>query len=850
MQSSTTGAYDRALTRLGIEQSASGGPRAKTSLTLSAELSESLRRAADRLGAPLEGLALAAWGWLLGRYSGHRQLLFGVVSEGQASIVVVIRFSLRPDEPIHNYIKRLGKASWAAMRRHRACPADASHSIDPLFSLTADSPLLNDSPSLRVGLSRLDKLRLVADFDSARYDSGAVDELLTTLRIALEGMSSNSLDALSTLDGRFRAHLEVRLSAWNDTVLPSCPSVCVHELFEAQAGRTPDAVAVLDQGRRLTYAGLNQEADRVADTVVECDTRRGDIVGVYLERTADAVIALLGTLKAGAAYAPAEPDAPLARVQVLLQRTNTSVVLTDLECLPSLLQIAPHLPSLRNVLWLPGRSNTRPAAATLKHCLDLGVNLRSARGTLHDQPRQRPTADPASLAYVLFTSGSTGAPKGVAMSHGPVVNLIRWVNETFGVGERDRVLQVTPLSFDLSVYSVFGALSSGASVYVTACDEVRDPIRLMNILETANITFWNSAPATLQQLESLFMARPRAAESALRLVFLSGDRVPVPLPDAVVRAFPGSQVVALGGPTETAIWSNYYRIHKVDAAWRGVPYGRPIRNVRCYVLDKWGEQAPIGVPGRLFVGGACLADGYLGDPQLTSCKFVPDPFSAGPGARLFDTGDIVRLGARGEMEFLGRADNQVKIRGYRVEPGEAEAALARIEGVSAAVVDVDRTSGTPKLVAFVVLAPGTKPDPETLRKELYSLIPVYAIPELFLVVDEIPITANGKVDRSALTAQVSLAARHRAAKHTSSVRTPLEGVIGEVWAEVLSFPVIDFDKSFGDNGGNSLAAARAVAMLNTRLKRPVSLRLMLSAASLRDFARELETPKTGEASSW
>jgi amino acid adenylation domain-containing protein len=435
-------------------------------------------------------------------------------------------------------------------------------------------------------------------------------------------------------------------------------------------------------------------------------------------------------------------------------------------------------------------------------------------------PAERPepgAAGPEDVAYIIHTSGSTGTPKGIVVQHRPVVNLIRWVNETFGVGPGDRLLFITSLCFDLSVYDVFGMLAAGGTVHVASESALRDPERLLRTLTGEPVTIWNSAPAALQRLAPLFPPPGAMAASPLRLVLLSGDWIPIPLPDQVRAAFPGARVVSLGGATEASVWSNWYAVGEVDPDWPSIPYGRPIANARYHVLDEGLGPSPIGVPGALYIGGGCLCVGYARAPEVTAEKLVPDPFSGRPGARLYATGDRARYRPDGNLEFLGRLDFQVKVRGYRIELEEIEAALLRHPQVREAVALArEDVQGDKRLVAYVVPAHHPAPAAGELRAVLQQVLPEYMVPWTFVVLEALPLTLNGKVDRRALPAPQDAAERGGA---WLAPRNELERAIGAVWQEVLGVPRIGVHDNFFESGGSSLL----IAKLHSRLKSAVGL---------------------------
>jgi len=446
-------------------------------------------------------------------------------------------------------------------------------------------------------------------------------------------------------------------------------------------------------------------------------------------------------------------------------------------------------------------------------------------------PATRRTAlgAPEDIAYVIYTSGSTGAPKGIAVQHAPAVLLIDWINRTFGVGPGDRLLFITSLCFDLSVYDVFGVLAAGATVQVASEAALREPEELVRLLCEEPVTIWDSAPAALQQLAPLF---PPPAERPLRLVLLSGDWIPVRLPDQVRTAFPGARVVSLGGATEATVWSNWYPVGTVDPSWPSIPYGRPIADARYHVLDAGLRPCPLGVPGDLYIGGACLCVGYLGQPELTAASFVPDPFAAltgHSGARLYRTGDRARFFEDGDLEFLGRVDQQVKIRGYRIELGEIEVALLRHEAVRECVVVVRDD----RLVAYVVLHPTDRTDAKTtLAAWLRERLPQYMLPSVFVLLDAMPVTPNGKLDRQALPAP-----ELGGAEGYEAPSGAVEEILADLWAEILGRERVSVRDSFFTLGGHSLLATQLMSRVRGALGVELPLRALFDAPTVAELAR-------------
>ncbi|MER7643719.1 AMP-binding protein [Streptomyces sp. NPDC126522] len=417
-----------------------------------------------------------------------------------------------------------------------------------------------------------------------------------------------------------------------------------------------------------------------------------------------------------------------------------------------------------------------------------------------------PWGGPEDLAYTITTSGSTGEPKLVGVRHRSVVNLVEWFNERHAVTPDDVLLQVVPFTFDLSVYDLFGVLSAGGSLVLLPVAELEEPDAVVDALLERGITLWNSAPAAFTTLLPFLALRPRTARDRLRRVFLSGDWVPLSTHADLAREFPSATLVALGGPTETCVWTNDHVVDHVDPEWRSVPYGRPIQNVRCYVLREDGSPCDLGEAGELYAAGACVSAGYLNDPDLTRARFLPDPWGPEPGARMFRTGDRARWTEHGWMEILGRVDQQVKISGFRIELGEVEQAARSLPGVAEAYAVACGDPHRPEL-GLAVRAFAHGPTAGAVRERLHALLPGYMVPSLVRVMDTLPLGPNGKVDRRALANTLT--------RHDGGTAEPDTGAVGSmvaVWERAFGRPVAADDEFF-DAGGTSLAAARIVAAL-------------------------------------
>ncbi|MFC4147348.1 non-ribosomal peptide synthetase [Micromonospora mangrovi] len=666
-------------------------------------------------------------------------------------------------------------------------------------------------------------------YDPARVDADAGHRLDGGVRRMLELLGDlPGRTPLWTLDVLTAEERRRILHDWNDTATGTGPAETIHGLVERQVAATPDALAVVAGATRLSYAELDRRAGLLAANLAAAGAGPGRSVALHLDRTAHLVVAMLGVLKAGAAYLPLDPGLPPARARTLLDSLDVAVVVTDAAAVPVVCELAAEAPSVRDVVYLADEATTAPPVA--------GPRLRYGYAAVPPGSPPPAPAAPDDVAYTIFTSGSTGTPKGVTLTHAPVVNLIRWVNTTHGVGPDDQVLFVTSPGFDLSVYDVFGLLAAGGSVRVAASDELRDPHRLLTVLDSEPITFWDSAPAALQQIEPLLAARAAVTGSTLRLVFLSGDWVPLTLPGAVRAAFPRATVVALGGATEAAIWSNSFPVDTVQPDWPSVPYGRPIANARYHVLDGWLRPVPVGAPGDLYIAGDCLALGYHGDGALTAAKFLPDPFGPVPGARMYATGDRARYWPDGVLEFLGRRDQQVKVRGYRIELGEISSALAERPEVSTAVAVVHGAGPAARIVAYAVPRPGAVLDPAALRRELAARLPEYMVPGQVVPIDTVPTTANGKLDRAALPVPDPAAERADFAAPDS----PAEKAVAEIWSQVLGVERIGLHDNFFDLGGHSLLIAQLIATVQSSLDVTVPMTALLQHQTLGAFAAAVE----------
>ncbi|MDJ1133699.1 amino acid adenylation domain-containing protein [Streptomyces iconiensis] len=581
------------------------------------------------------------------------------------------------------------------------------------------------------------------------------------------------------------------------------PARTLGELVSARARARPDATAVVDEEGAHSYRDVLAAAGRLARRLVELGAARDTLIGVVLDKGVDQIVAVLGVALSGAAYLPLSPDWPAARRHQLLVRGEAGIVVTA--------------PGHRDTLDWPE-----------------GVHLvTSADPEVTGAEATPPEVDvrPDDLAYVIFTSGSTGRPKGVMIDHRAAANTLQDMNERFSVGPDDRVLALSALSFDLSVYDVFGALAAGAAVVVPTRGREHDPSHWDDLVRRHGVTVWNSVPALMQVWTDACASA--AAEgrgesvnaSDLRLVLLSGDWIPVTLPDQVRAQHPGALVVSLGGATEASIWSVHHAIGDVPPEWSRIPYGKPLANQTLHVYDKHFAPCPVWTTGEICIGGAGVARGYWADPELSAAQFVEHPVT---GERLYRTGDLGRYLPGGDIDFLGRVDFQVKLNGYRIELGEIEAALRSLPGVGGALAGVETNPATGRRQLVAHLLPGDREetpssgarddaaaragagvDVAAVRSAVGELLPDYMVPHHFLVIDAVPLSANGKVDRGALPVPwAELAPEEQVAP-----RDGLESRLMRMWTAALERDDFGVDDNFFELGGDSLHAVRILTMI-------------------------------------
>jgi amino acid adenylation domain-containing protein len=590
------------------------------------------------------------------------------------------------------------------------------------------------------------------------------------------------------------------------------------QLLHTLMAGADDHPAVVAPGRTLSYGELHRRALALGHLLRAAGARPNALVGVVMEKGWEQAVGVLGILWAGAAYLPIDPELPADRRRYLLDNGEVELVVTQGWIDDRIAEQGGWPDGVRRL-----RVAAEPPAGEIAPLV----------------PLQRPE----DLAYVIYTSGSTGQPKGVVIDHRGAVNTILDLNERFRLGPADRVLALSSLSFDLSVYDIFGTLAAGATIVFPEAGRRRDPQHWAETIAGAGVTLWNSVPALMEMLAEQAASDAQgdlAVPRTLRIVFLSGDWIPVSLP-ARIRTLSwvtaDVEVISMGGATEASIWSILHPIGEVDPAARSIPYGRPMVNQTFHVLDGHLQQRPLWVPGQLYIGGVGLAKGYWRDPAKTAASFILHPET---GERLYRTGDLGRYLPGGDIEFLGREDSQVKIRGYRVELGEIEAVLASHPAIRDAVV-MARDGGKPgekRLSAYIVAEPEAALDTAALRAFLKDQLPDYMVPAGFLFLDSLPLTSNGKVDRRALPVfdQESARSRHEFV----APRTEIEEALADICADTLGVAKLSIHDDFFEMGGDSLMAIRAIFRIRKTLGVELPVRIFFEIPTIAGLAGKVE----------
>ncbi|MES2758519.1 MAG: non-ribosomal peptide synthase/polyketide synthase [Pseudomonadota bacterium] len=808
----------------------------RVALALPAPLSKQVAALARSEGATLFMVLLAAFQLLLSRWSGQDDVVVGSPIAGRTERqtegligffvnTLVLRTRLAGDPKFRELLEAVKETALGAYA-HQDLPFEKlvqelqparDLSRQPLFqalfalqTIPEQQNMLSDvqmRPAMEEGCSAKFDLGLTLvhganglegafEYASDLFERTTIERMaghFETLLAAIVADPEARIGALPMLRGVERSQL---LTAWNDTAV-QYPTATLQQMFEGQVARTPDAEALVFEQRRLTYADLNREANRLAHHLRRLGVGPDVIVALCAERSVQMVVGLLAILKAGGAYLPLDPAYPAERLEYMLADARPGVLLAQRHLMARM-----------------------PAADIPTVCLD---------DDLGDEASANPAVAtvPANLAYVIYTSGSTGKPKGAGVDHAGIVNRLLWMQDAYRLTAEDRVLQKTPYSFDVSVWEFFWPLATGASLVVAAPGGHQDVDYLSALIAAERITTLHFVPPMLDAY--LAGARDAGSFTSVRQVMCSGQALPFELQQRFFGYAPGVALHNLYGPTEASVDVTFWHCRS-RSDLRCVPIGRPIANIRIYLLDADFNPVPAGVAGHLHVAGVGLARGYVNRAGLTAERFVANPF--GTGERMYQTGDLARYLADGSIEYLGRIDHQVKIRGFRIEPGEIEATLRAHADVGEAVVmahgDADK-----RLVAYVV----GSADAADLRRHLQQSLPDYMVPAQFVMLDALPLSPNGKVDLKALPAPDG----RTQGRDYVAPRTAQEETLAAIWCEVLGLERVGVEDNFFELGGHSLLATRMVARIRDTFAVELPLRAVFEAATVATLADRIAT---------
>jgi amino acid adenylation domain-containing protein len=815
-------------------------PRSVETATQSIELSPQLVTSLTAIGAArdvdLFVVLLAAFKVLIYRYGDRQDIIVGtpILSADRSAIDVnhlVLRTDLAGNPTFSEVLQRTDLVVTDAVRHQdlsfdrvlKSLQIPSSASYHPLFQVLFS---LADN---RNPISPISAIPLDLAFKLTQTDSGisgnveycpdlfapaTIERMTLHFQTLLTGIIAHPNRSIDKLPLVTAAEREQLLFTWNQTQ-SDYPDCCIHNLFEAQVERTPDKIALIFADKQLTYRQLNDRSNQVAHYLHERGVGVDTRVGLYVSRSLDLMVGLLGILKAGATYVPIDPHHPLDRIEYILENAQIAILVT-----PEPIQTQ-----------LPTQS-----------AIDL-ICLETDWAKIVTKSTATPTiaSDPFRVAYSIYTSGSTGKPKGVEALHRGVVNFIMAMQQQPGMVETDILLSGTTFSFDMAVLEIFLPISVGATLVLLSREDAMDGHQLVAAIDRWGVTMMQATPGTWRLLLETDWAGTAVGKPPLKI--LTGAE-PISLELVTKLRSTGASVWNLYGPTEATVWSTVYQVQGDESR---VPIGKPIANTDVYILDRHLQPVPIGITGELYIGGAGLARGYWQKPELTAEKFIPHPFSTDPTARIYQTGDLARYLPDGEIECLGRIDFQVKLRGFRIELGEIETLLCRYPGIGQAVAIVreDKTADR-RLVAYLILDPATAINPDTLsiasqlREFLASKLPSYMVPSAFVFLERFPLTPNGKINRTGLP--VPLYIRQVTSTFVAS-QDELEQELTQMWVQVLGIEQIGITDNFFELGGHSLLAVRLITEIERRWQQKLPLATFLGAPTIAQFAQVIRQGK-------
>lgn len=807
--------------------------RETVSVQLGADVSKSIRSLASEEKASPFDVLMTAYMALLFRYTSQTDLVIGsalkVASANSEPALVPLRIQLTDNANACNLVRQISTTLQKLSVNHQRS--------EPGLSLFNTTFLLwdaaNQNQSARISeafgsgvaeqLVQCDlvlatrelngEFALDCEFDAELFEASTVERFLEHFRTLLAGMVSNPAMHLSELPLLSVSERHKLLVEWNDTRRDyPLESSRLHKLIEAQVKRTPDAVAVVFESEQLSYRALNERANQLAHFLRKLGVGPDGLVGICVERSVEMVVGLLGILKAGGAYVPLDPQYPRERLAFMMEDAGVPVLLTQKKLIGSL-----------------------PQHKARVICLDADWNEMGRESTANPNV----TTAPDNLAYMIYTSGSTGKPKGAMNTHCGICNRLLWMQEQYQLTSADAVMQKTPFSFDVSVWEFFWPLLTGARLVVARPGGHQDPAYLVKLIEQQRITVLHFVPSMLR----LFLDEPGLDHcTSVRHVICSGEALPFDLQERFFesRIANSASLHNLYGPTEAAVDVTHWTCRR-DSDRRIVPLGRPVANTTTYILDSRLQPVPIGVPGELHLGGVQIGRGYHNRPELTVEKFIPDPFTDRPGARLYKTGDLARYLPDGNIEFLGRMDHQVKIRGFRIELGEIESRLAEHDAIKNAVVVAreprDGGTGDQQLIAYLVSNSSEQPRTGVLKQFLLRTLPDHMVPSAFVWLKEFPLSPNGKVDRKALPAPSSVGTEP--GKSRVLPRTEMEKTLAVIWQKALGVEQVGAEENFFELGGNSLLLVRIQGELRTLLNQDLTVTVLFQYPTISSLASYL-----------
>ena len=774
------------------------------------DIAEQLSQISKQQETSLFDVLVAGLTILLYRYSTQEDICIGNITSGDKENLLALRNEITGEDIFTDLLKRVKNTTLEA---HQNKGVSFEKVIDglgkdakkgnPFFKIVFAfnnksavneaseyelSFILNESPT---GISG------EISYNTALYHKSTIERMAGHFRQLLDSIVKNPSNKIGALPMLTPAEEQDILVKFNDTLTYYPVEKTLVDIFEEQVEKTPDAIAMRQHEKTMTFGELNEKANRLAHYLAENVAKPADNIGIIAARGFDMIIGMYGIMKAGGAYVPIDPDYPIDRQEYILQNSAAIKVIADGDY--PLQDLVPAGKFVKiNTLDLSNYATENP-----------GIKI-----------------DSTQLAYTIYTSGSTGRPKGVMIEHHSAVNLCLWVNNEYNIGSDDRLLFITSMCFDLSVYDIFGMLAAGGSIVIVEQHELMDVPKLKDMMLNYGITFWDSVPTTMDYLIRELESRDHDyIQETLKVVFMSGDWIPVNLPDRIKKYFPKTQVISLGGATEGTVWSNYFPVKdKVPADWTSIPYGRPLANNFFYILNEQLQPQPIGVPGELHIGGVGVAHGYANDPDKTNYSFIKDPFSDKAGGRMYKTGDLGRMMPNLNMEFIGRKDNQVKIRGYRIELGEIESVLGQCDVVRQAVVLAKDDKDKKKRLVSYVVGKGDY-SREKVINFLKAKVPDYMVPTLWMELDELPLTSNNKIDRKALP---DFDAEEQIKDNYVAPRTETEKVMAVIWQDVLKLQRIGIDDNFFDIGGHSLLAVQITTRIEKKLDKKLQIATLFS----------------------